>query len=376
MTYENIKVNSVPSITWNWLKSNNDTVSVSSSFIEANAAINEVPAGVTISKGKADKNIPEIISGVFNHSNPKTKDNRNSDGSITEKREYSAIPEGKHPLVDLMDQIVPEENIITISGKVEKPLILNFDFTDSSVSKQLIHAKENSQACVIFVFKGDADTNLFQTKVYAEKNANIHIIKVQIMGKNSLQLDDTGITADENAKVKFTLIELGGLHVDSGLHVNLNGYQSDFKANTAYITRNEQYLDMNHTVYLYGRKTNCNMQVHGTVENNATKVYRGTLDFKNGCRGAAGNEYEETLILSPDAVNKSFPIILCDEDDIQGEHGSTIGRLSSDLLFYMQTRGISKDAAEKIMARAKVQAVMDLIPSDEVKSQITEYLDK
>ncbi|MBQ1709953.1 MAG: SufD family Fe-S cluster assembly protein, partial [Treponema sp.] len=175
---------------------------------------------------------------------------------------------------------------------------------------------------------------------------------------------------------KFTLIELGGQHIDSGLHVNLNGNESQFNANVAYICKDKQYLDMNHTVYHYGRKSICDMQVHGTIKDDATKVYRGTLDFKNGCRGANGNEFEETLILSPTTMNKSFPIILCDEDDIQGEHGSTIGKLSSDLLFYMQTRGICKEAAEKIMARARVQAVMDTIPDEETKALINSYLDK
>ena len=87
-------------------------------------------------------------------------------------------------------------------------------------------------------------------------------------------------------------------------------------------------------------------------------------------------EFEETLILSPTTMNKSFPIILCDEDDIQGEHGSTIGKLGSDLLFYMQTRGICKEAAEKIMARARVQAVMDTIPDEETKTLINSYLNK
>ena len=133
---------------------------------------------------------------------------------------------------------------------------------------------------------------------------------------------------------------------------------------------------MNHTVYHYGKKTVCDMKVHGTIKDDASKVYRGTLDFKNGCRGANGNEFEETLILSPTTMNKSFPIILCDEDDIQGEHGSTIGKLGSDLLFYMQTRGICKEAAEKIMARARVQSVMDTIPDEETKALINSYLDK
>ena len=376
MTYENIKVNSVPSITWNWLKSNNDTVSVKADFTIKNADIKALPKGVTISNQKAPDSIPQIQSGTFNRSNPKVKDNRKPDGSIAEKREYQKLTDGKHPLIELMDKVDPNGQYITIEGKLDQPLILNYDFQNSSISRQVIHAKAGSQSTVIFIYTGDADTSLFQTKVYAEANSSINIVKVQLLGNSTLQLDDTGITADDSAKTQFTLIELGGQHIDSGLHVNLNGRESQFNANVAYICKDKQYLDMNHTVYHYGKKTVCDMQVHGTIKDDASKVYRGTLDFKNGCRGANGNEFEETLILSPTTMNKSFPIILCDEDDIQGEHGSTIGKLGSDLLFYMQTRGICKEAAEKIMARARVQAVMDTIPDEETKTLINSYLDK
>ena len=79
----------------------------------------------------------------------------------------------------------------------------------------------------------------------------------------------------------------------------------------------------------------------------AKKTYRGTIDFKNGCQGASGNEQEETLLLTPTVVNKSIPVILCDEEDVAGEHGATIGKLSNDILFYMNAHGISKEAAEK-----------------------------
>ena len=376
MKFENIIVNSVPSITWNWLQSNKDVITVEGDFSEKKADYKSLPAAVKISTTKTPENFPFIPTGVFNKSTPKVKDNRNADGSITETRQYQDQGNAEHPLVDFLNQTMPEAEYLEISGKAEEPVILNYDFKKASVSKQIIHAKENSEATIIFMFTGNAEASILQTKVYAEANSKLHIIKVQLMGEITLQLDDTGIAADDNADVKYTLIELGGLHVDNGLHVNLNGYQSKFTANSAYICQKNQYYDFNHTVYHFGKKSECQMRVNGTIKDDAKKTYRGTLDFKKGCAGSAGNELEETLILCATALNKSLPVILCDEDDISGEHGASIGRLGADVLFYMQTRGISKEEAEKLMARAKVQAVVDLIPSDEIKDQIKEFLDK
>ena len=82
------------------------------------------------------------------------------------------------------------------------------------------------------------------------------------------------------------------------------------------------------------------------------------------------------LLLSPDVVNKSIPLILCGEEDIAGEHGSTIGKLGEDTLFYMQSRGIAKPEAEKLMTRAKVARVAELIPDEGTIEKINAYLDE
>ena len=287
------------------------------------------------------------------------------------------IPDySNHPLLQVLNQTVNNPQMITISKSFEKPLILTFDFDKPSAAAQIIYAKENTKGTIILIYKGNGPTSILQTKVYAESYANIHLIKAQLLDSGALHFDDTQVFCEENASVKFTQIELGASHVNSGLHVNLNGYQSSFDSKVAYLCQNDQILDMNHIVYHYGKKSECNMQVDGTLKDNAQKAYRGTIDLKKGCCGAKGHEMEETLLLSPKTVNKSLPVILCDEEDVEGEHGATIGRLSSDILFYMQSRGISEKEAEVLMSRAKIQAAVDLIPDEQVKEQIGTFLEK
>ena len=69
-----------------------------------------------------------------------------------------------------------------------------------------------------------------------------------------------------------------------------------------------------------------------------------------------------------------MPVILCDEEDVEGEHGATIGKLSGEMLFYMQTRGISEGTAKTLLSRAKIQAAADLIPDENVKNEINCFL--
>ena len=402
----NYKINTIPSLTWNWLKMNSDTISsdsVSADFFENKPAVNKVPDGISIDEAEIpvsstgmtnDVSLSGLTrqsfeSGIFNVANKKMPDSRVDDEKTeTEQKSQNQVI---HPLKKTLPEVIGQT--IRITGKTDKPLVLNFTGDTSSskniLSFQTIVAEKDSEATVIFVYEDKTSssqdtksataaptpsTQIISTKIIARENAKLHIVKVQLLGNKALQLDDTAFIAEDNAKLQFTQIELGGKHVDSGLHVNLNGYKSSFKSNVAYICKNDQYLDMNHIVYHYGKKSECDMHVDGTLEDSAIKTYRGTIDFKNGCAGSKGNEMEEVLLLSPKAVNKSLPVILCDEEDVEGEHGSTIGKLSKEMLFYMQTRGISQAEAEKLLSKAKIQFAADFIPDEEIKQKIRNWI--
>ena len=378
----NYKINTIPSLTWNWLKMNNDTVALDPEEIPASsAAMTDTVTGMTEELSLSGLTRQSFGSGIFNIANKKMPDTR-VETEITEQTEKTSVI---HPLQKMFDGNKSE--IINITEKKADPIIINLTAKGNTYSAQTIVAEKDSEATVIFVYEDfNADsttaksssatpfTQIISTKIIAKENAKLHIVKVQLLGNNVLQLDDTAFIAEDNAQLQFTQIELGGKHVDSGLHVNLNGYKSSFKSNVAYICKNDQYLDMNHIVYHYGKKSECVMHVNGTLEDSAIKTYRGTIDFKNGCSGSKGNEMEEVLLLSPACVNKSLPVILCDEEDVEGEHGSTIGKLSKEMLFYMQTRGISQAEAEKLLSRAKIQFAANFIPSEEIKQKIIDWL--
>ena len=131
---------------------------------------------------------------------------------------------------------------------------------------------------------------------------------------------------------------------------------------------------MTYTVLHKGEQTNTKMIAKGVVSDSAKKTYRGTINFKNGCHGAIGDEQEETLLLSPTVINKSIPIILCDEENVSGTHGATLGKLGADELFYFKSRGISEHQAEKIMSVAKIQSVASLIPNQNIQEKILDFI--
>ena len=348
-------INPIPYLTWSWLKINSDPVSYDFTLTENAGKDVQIPDGVSISSGKTVQ-------------------------TALEEPKYSIGEQA----AKLISDAAPQGKIYTIEKSAgDKPLIIRIAVDANSATHQIIHAKAGVTAKVIIIYEGRPSTGSgtpaisgIITKVYAEDDANVHISKVQLCDNAVNQIDDTAVVCGERAKVTLTQIELGGSHIDAGFHATLAGYQSSFYSDTAYICQGTQYLDMNQVVVHKGKKTVCDMKTHGTAKDETTKTYRGTIDMVKGCAGSTGNEIETTLLLSPKAVVKAAPIILCGEEDIAAEHGSTIGKLSNDMLFYMNSRGIDQKTAEELLTRAKVIAAASAIEDEGIRQEIEGFLNR
>ena len=343
-----IDINPIPYLTWTWLKINKDSVSYDFSFTENNGTDVQIPSNVSVRTGKSVvTDLPEPESSI-----------------------------GKEA-TDLITSSITGKIYTFEKAKEETtPLIIRIKADTPSATFNIIHAKPGAQGKVIIVYETAKDLSGTVTKIYAEDNSNIQITKVQLFDKTVNQIDDTQVVCGERAKVSLIQVVLGGAHTDASFHATLAGYQSKFVSDTAYLCRENQYIDMNQTVVHTGKKTDCNMKTDGTVKDNATKTYRGTIDMRRGCSGSTGNEMETTLLLSPQAVVKAAPIILCGEDDISAEHGSTIGKLSPEMLFYMNSRGIDQTTAEALLTRAKITATAANIPDESIREEINNWLNR
>ena len=113
--------------------------------------------------------------------------------------------------------------------------------------------------------------------------------------------------------------------------------------------------DFNYELRHRGRKTECEIDANGVLTGTSKKVYRGTIDLVHGCKGATGTERETVLLANKGVDNKTVPVILCDEDDVAGNHGATIGHVRDEQLFYLACRGLDQNAAEDLFIRAKLE---------------------
>lgn len=353
------KVNEAPAITYNFLNINRTNLDVkAASLCEAKTVLKN---GVTCSK--------KILSGDAQLS------------AVTGKIQTGLGKEFDSCFSKLFEENKFESSIFTVEkGKsVAEPVTISYTPSDKSYTcaDQVIVAEENSESTFIVDYSGCKEGNFgLSTKIIVKENAKVTLVTVNLLEKDSVHYDAIGTEVAENAKLEVVQIELGADRTYTGTYNLLSGRKSDCKGYVGYAAKDEQSLDINYVVRQTGKETNSEMYVSGVVMDKAKKTWRGTIDFVKGARNAVGNETEDVLLLSPEVTNKTLPVILCDEEAVEGHHGASIGRLDDDMLFYLNTRGVDAKTAEQLMIKAKINSVSSHIADSVLVEKINNYLEE
>ncbi|AEB07241.1 SufBD protein [Coriobacterium glomerans PW2] len=192
-------------------------------------------------------------------------------------------------------------------------------------------------------------------RVFAGARSQVSITCVQTLDDSWVALDDTGLFLDEDARVSVHHTVLGAGRSYTGLAGDLLGDLSNISVATDYLGTGEQRRDFNYELIQRGEKTVSELAANGVLAGQSAKTMRGTIELAHGCKGSRGSERETVLLADERVRNKTVPVILCDEDDVFGNHGATIGHIRDEQLFYLATRGISPTAAEDLFIRAKLE---------------------
>ena len=252
--------------------------------------------------------------------------------------------------------------------KRDEPIVVAVSAAQNQCANTGIIVREGAEATVVIAaFAGDVDgdaptgsdanddalpTSAALTRIVVEAGAKLHLIEMLGVNEGQQHLESVGLEIHQDAAVDVKQYALGGSTIGLGLTANLVGAQARLDLNNRYHATHEETLDINHLVRMRGTSTRALLTESGVLNEASKKTLRATIDLVRGAKDAQGNEIETVMILGDDVVNKTMPAILCDEDDVAGNHGATIGSVSPEQLNYLAARGLSHQAAEQMFIRA------------------------
>ena len=272
---------------------------------------------------------------------------------------------------------------INIEESQRKPILVEFNLNEKQnvlVDNLVIRAEKGVCATVILKYKTkNENIKAFHNgvcEVKAKENSKIKVIILNLLNNESDNYYSINSKVEENANLEYVIADFGGSITVTNYYSKLEGCRAHNSVNVMYIGTGNQEIDQNYIAEVYGKKANIDIEAYGALKDYAKKNFKGTIDFKTGCKKSVGNENEYCMLLSKTAKSKALPMLLCSEDDVQGNHSNSAGKIDEDKLYYIMARGISKKEAQKLIVKAKFSGVLEKVQDEKLKNELIEEIDR
>jgi len=282
------------------------------------------------------------------------------------------------------DAFFREELVITIPKGVvmEQPLqllLLNEGERVMNAPRVRIIAEASSEATIIISnVCTDDHTQFSNVLVELDVAANAKLDVQNIQSTNASHLNVTTIDARQMADSRLAIntYTLNGLLIRNNINIAVEGQNAETHMNGMLVTKDKQHVD-NHT-FVDHKVSNCfsNENYKYVLDGQSTGVFNGKVIVRPDAQVINAYQNNGNILLSDKATVDSKPELEIYADDVKCSHGSTTGQLDESALFYLQTRGISKKKAEKMLVSAFIGEVLETIKDDKTRSFVLGYLEK
>jgi len=301
-----------------------------------------------------------------------------SDKSIvSENTNISNLVYGNGDLLEENNLKYCNSKIQLETAKEDVKIVYNFDDKNISLINQ-IEIKADKDSTVYVIYNTKTEKNVFHNgiiKSVAKNGAKLNVVVVNFLNEQSYNFDSFEAIVEEDSKINFFVIDLGGKTSVVNYYSNLIGEKAINNVRGIYLGKDEEKKDLNIISHLNGKKSVVDIDIQGCLDDKSKKNFKGTIDFKNGCSGAKGSENEFCLLLSENAKSIALPMLLCTEDDVEGNHSTACGKVENDSLFYIMSRGIEYKEAIKLIVKSNFNKILDEIKDEELRNQIIEKID-
>jgi Fe-S cluster assembly protein SufD len=264
--------------------------------------------------------------------------------------------------------------------KVVSPVQITFKPSDQNptvIDQNVIIVERNSEVTFLLDYTSDSVKGAFHngvTKIYVGENASVRLTKLQRMNDDATNFDSNVIFVESNGRFSLNHVEMGS--AVSGVHyaTHMEGRASELDLNAIYLLDKERKMDLGFAMNHNNQDTRSKLEVFGTMKDSSKKVFRGDLKFKKGAKRSKGAESESVVLIGNKVKAHAIPALFCKEDDVEGQHAASIGKIDENKLFYLMSRGLSEDEARKTLVEASFSPVIDKLPSKNIQNWVSKEI--
>ena len=254
--------------------------------------------------------------------------------------------------------------------------ILNFIISNSGESinhiRKLIVSNQNSKSVFIEEFISLDSIENFSTSVteiFQEENSEIEYLNIQ-NDKNNFHFNSINISQKQNSISNCFTFSYSGALVRNNLNIKLKEKNCYSNMYGFYALREKSHVDNHTTVDHIDENSISNEHYKGIMDNNSNGVFNGKIFVRKKAQKTNAFQSNNNILLSDEAKINTKPQLEIWADDVKCSHGCTVGQLDKEAIFYLQSRGISREKAISMLLGAFSEEIIEKIENQFIKQKI------
>tara|TARA_B100000674_G_scaffold27392_2_gene19227 strand:- start:3179 stop:4339 length:1161 start_codon:yes stop_codon:yes gene_type:complete len=266
--------------------------------------------------------------------------------------------------------------LIGLDGKLD--ISVNIDINISKdvnfKNRFFIYSASKSSSSIQVNFHNTASVVNSLFEFFIQDDSYVNLICVN-NGRMSVDIINYWFEIHKNGNLNATFISLGNEKIlKNDIRVDLIAKSAKADIAGLYIPKLNALVDYNLKISHLSKKTLSKQFFRGILGEYSRASFTGLVKIEEGCNGSKSEQANNNLLLSDKAFIKSDPQLEIYCDEVECSHGSTIGQFDDDTLFYLCSRGIPKQQAQKLLLEAFYIDILNRINSPKIKSMVENNL--
>jgi Fe-S cluster assembly protein SufD len=212
------------------------------------------------------------------------------------------------------------------------------------------------------------------SEITVSDDAELAYVSVQALGPGTWQLAHQASAIGARATLDSFAVALGGSYARLRTDSALRGESGTSRLRAAFIGRDQQMLDFRTLQDHLAPRTTSDLLFMGAVADQAHSVYSGLIRVRRGAVRSDAMQTNHNLVLDEGAHADSVPNLDIEENDVRCSHGSTVGPVDEEQRYYLESRGVEPETAERLIVAGFFDDIAAQVPIDGIRATVARAL--
>ncbi len=198
-------------------------------------------------------------------------------------------------------------------------------------------------------------------EIFVGEDSTINFASLQTCESDAVVFSFKEFNMKRGSRINIIYGSFGSAFHRLKSNTSLEGEGASSEVLCAYKSRKTQHIDFSVNAHHMVPHTHNNVLAKGTLADRSTAVFRGLIKIDKAAQQTDSYLADHTLLLSDGALANSIPALQIDANDVKASHGATIGQIDEEQLFYLMSRGLTREEAEHMVVTGFFEPLIDKI---------------